>query len=272
MGVRDLPRAEEGAAGRRPQHQRRRRGRLRPEPRHRPTRRWTSSCKAIEKAGYKPGEDIVPGARLRRDRVLQGRQVRAWRARARSLDAGEHGRLPRRPGRPTIRSSRSRTACAEDDWEGWKLLTDTLGAKVQLVGDDLFVTNPERLRRGHRAAASANSILVKVNQIGTLTETLDAVEMAHRARLHRRDVPPLGRDRGCDHRRPRGRHQLRADQDRLAVALGPAGQVQPAASASRRSWATAARYAGRSVLRALKPAPVAAALTATGLRYRRACG
>ncbi|WP_421931476.1 phosphopyruvate hydratase [Phenylobacterium sp.] len=70
--------------------------------------------------------------------------------------------------------------CGEDDFEGWKLLTDKLGAKVQLVGDDLFVTNPKRLAMGIEKGL-ANSILVKVNQIGTLSETLDAVEMAHRA-------------------------------------------------------------------------------------------
>ena len=69
---------------------------------------------------------------------------------------------------------------AEDDWDGWKLATDRLGGKVQLVGDDLFVTNPERLRRGIETG-TANAILIKVNQIGTLTETLEAVEMAHRA-------------------------------------------------------------------------------------------
>jgi len=66
---------------------------------------------------------------------------------------------------------------AEDDWEGWRLLTTTLGRRVQLVGDDLFVTNPERLQRGIDAGV-ANSILVKVNQIGTLTETLEAIELA----------------------------------------------------------------------------------------------
>jgi enolase len=71
--------------------------------------------------------------------------------------------------------------CSEDDWEGWKLLTDTLGDKVQLVGDDLFVTNPRRLAEGISKGV-ANSMLVKVNQIGTLTETLQAVDMAHRAR------------------------------------------------------------------------------------------
>jgi len=70
--------------------------------------------------------------------------------------------------------------CAEDDFDGWKLLTDKLGAKVQLVGDDLFVTNPARLSGGIDRGL-ANSILVKVNQIGTLSETLDAVDMAHRA-------------------------------------------------------------------------------------------
>jgi enolase len=68
----------------------------------------------------------------------------------------------------------------ENDWEGWKILTDTIGDKVQLVGDDLFVTNPERLQQGIDAA-TANSLLVKVNQIGSLTETLDAVSLAQRA-------------------------------------------------------------------------------------------
>ena len=70
---------------------------------------------------------------------------------------------------------------AEDDWDGWKTLTDLVGDKTQLVGDDLFVTNTARLRDGIRMGV-ANSILVKVNQIGSLTETLDAVETAHKAR------------------------------------------------------------------------------------------
>lgn len=67
----------------------------------------------------------------------------------------------------------------ENDWDGWKLLTDKLGDKVQLVGDDLFVTNVEFLKKGIETGC-ANSILIKVNQIGSLTETLDAIEMAHR--------------------------------------------------------------------------------------------
>ena len=69
---------------------------------------------------------------------------------------------------------------AEDDWEGWKIATDLIGDKCQLVGDDLFVTNVERLSKGI-ADGVANSILIKVNQIGTLTETLAAIEMAHKA-------------------------------------------------------------------------------------------
>jgi len=69
---------------------------------------------------------------------------------------------------------------AEDDWEGWVAMTQALGSRVQLVGDDLFVTNPVRLRKGIELGA-ANALLVKVNQIGTLSETLDAVDLAHRA-------------------------------------------------------------------------------------------
>jgi enolase len=72
--------------------------------------------------------------------------------------------------------------CSEDDWEGWRMLTDKLGGKVQLVGDDLFVTNPDRLAMGIERGCG-NSMLVKVNQIGTLSETLRAVDMAHRARM-----------------------------------------------------------------------------------------
>ena len=68
----------------------------------------------------------------------------------------------------------------EEDWEGWKIMTERLGKKIQLVGDDLFVTNTERLKKGIDLGV-ANSILIKVNQIGTLTETLDAIEMAKRA-------------------------------------------------------------------------------------------
>ncbi len=117
----------------------------------------------------------------------------------------------------------------EDDWEGWKTLTDAIGSQVQIVGDDLFVTNPERLARGI-ASDTANALLVKVNQIGTLTETLDAVDHGPPCRLPLHDEPPLGRDRGRHHRRPRGRGGRRPDQDRRPGAVGARGEVQPAAA------------------------------------------
>ena len=116
---------------------------------------------------------------------------------------------------------------AEDDWDAWKRLTRELGDRVQLVGDDLFVTNPERLRRGIDEGV-ANSILVKVNQIGTLTETLEAIALAHDAGLHGGHLAPLGRDRGHDDRRPRRRHERRPDQDGRPRALRPRREVQPA--------------------------------------------
>ena len=116
---------------------------------------------------------------------------------------------------------------AEDDWDAWGQLTTELGDRVQLVGDDLFVTNPERLRQGIERGV-ANSILVKVNQIGTLTETVEAVAARAGERLHRGHVAPLRRDRGCHDRRPRRRARHRPDQDGRARPLGPRRQVQPA--------------------------------------------
>ena len=135
-------------------------------------------AKACEKAGYKPGEDITfaldcASTEFFKDGIydLEGEGKR--------FDAGQMvDYLANLAARYPIASIED--GCAEDDWAGWKLLTERLGSKLQLVGDDLFVTNPERLRRGIQAG-TGNSILVKVNQIGTLTETLEAVEIAHRA-------------------------------------------------------------------------------------------
>jgi len=131
---------------------------------------------------------------------------------------------------------------AEDDWDGWKEITAKLGAKVQLVGDDLFVTNPERLARGI-AAGAANALLVKVNQIGTLTETLDAVDLAHRS----------GYKTMMSHRSGETEDTTIAD---LAVAVG-SGQIKTGAPARSERVAkynqllrieeeldAAARYAG----------------------------
>ncbi len=121
---------------------------------------------------------------------------------------------------------------AEDDWDGWKMMTDALGDKIQIVGDDLFVTNTERLKRGIEAGVG-NSILVKVNQIGTLTETLDAMQSRGECGIHGRGVASFGRDRRPVHRRPGGGHKRRPDQDGLGEPYRPHRQVQPVAAHRR---------------------------------------
>ena len=115
----------------------------------------------------------------------------------------------------------------EEDWDGWRMLTERIGGTVQLVGDDLFVTNTERLRRGIELGVG-NSILVKVNQIGTLTETLDAIRTARDAGYTAVMSHRSGETEDVDDRRPRGRDRLRPDQDRRAVALRSRREVQPA--------------------------------------------
>ncbi len=134
--------------------------------------------KAIEKAGYKPGDDICLALDCAStEYFIEGNYVMAGEKKTLS-PAKNVDYLARLVADYPIISIED--GCAEDDWEGWKLLTDKLGKKVQLVGDDLFVTNPRRLAEGIKKGV-ANSMLVKVNQIGTLTETLQAVDMAHRA-------------------------------------------------------------------------------------------
>jgi len=135
---------------------------------------------AIEKAGYKPGEDF---------RIAMDAATSEWWS-----DEDQCYHLPKRGTVMTRQQmvdmwvdfcekypiiSRE-DGMAEEDWEGWKMLTDALGKKIQLVGDDLFVTNTQRIKKGIQLKA-ANSVLIKLNQIGTLTETLDAIQMAHRA-------------------------------------------------------------------------------------------
>ena len=135
---------------------------------------------AIEKAGYKPGEDFM---------IAMDPAVSEWFS---AEDECYH--LPKRGIVKTRQEMVDmwvgfcdkypiisiEDGMAEDDWEGWKMLTDALGKRIQLVGDDLFVTNVERLKKGISLGV-ANSILIKVNQIGTLTETLNAIQTAHRA-------------------------------------------------------------------------------------------
>jgi enolase len=133
---------------------------------------------AIEKAGYEPGKDIFialdPAAS---SFFVDGKYVLAGEGR--TLDSA--GMVDFYAGLvdkyPIISIE---DGMAEDDWDGFKLMTDTLGSRIQVVGDDLFVTNTERIARGIEAG-SANSVLIKLNQIGTLSETLDAIEMAKRA-------------------------------------------------------------------------------------------
>ena len=201
---------------------------------------------AIEKAGYRPGEDIVLALDLRRHGVLQGRRLSSTKAKARSAPRSEQAKyLADLVARYPIVSIED--GMAEDDFEGWKMLTDLIGEKCQLVGDDLFVTNVTRLADGIKDGL-ANSILVKVNQIGTLTETLAAVEMAHKA----------GYTAVMSHRSGETEDSTIAD---LAVATN-CGQIKTGSLA--RADRTAkynqllrieeelgpqARYAGRSVLK-----------------------
>ncbi len=203
--------------------------------------------RAIEKAGYNPGEDVFLALDPASTEFFKdGKYV--LEGEGKTLDAG--GMVKLYDGlcaRYPIISIED--GMAEGDWDGWAALTAALGGKIQLVGDDIFVTNTAILKRGIEQDV-ANAILIKVNQIGSLTETLEAVDMAHRASLARGDEPPFRRDRGFHHRRSGRRHQLRADQDRFGFALRPAGQIQPAAPHRG--------DAGRSgdLRRALHPAPL----------------
>jgi enolase len=136
--------------------------------------------KSIDKAGYRPGEEIVLALDCAATEYFRdGRYVISGEGKSLSADENVSYLSSLVADYPIVSIE---DGCAEDDWLGWRMLTEALGEKVQLVGDDLFVTNPDRLSRGI-AEGCGNSLLVKVNQIGTLTETLEAVEMAHRARM-----------------------------------------------------------------------------------------
>jgi enolase len=134
--------------------------------------------KSIEAAGYKPGDDVMIALDCAATEFFKNGKYEIS-GEGKSLDSAGMARyladLVKRYPIVSIEDGMS-----EDDWDGWKALTDEIGAKVQLVGDDLFVTNTARLSEGIKKGI-ANSILVKVNQIGSLSETLDAVGMAQRA-------------------------------------------------------------------------------------------
>ena len=135
---------------------------------------------AIEKAGYEPGKDVMLGLDVAATEMYD-KETKLYdlKHEGKKLTAEQMVDLYEEwvNNFPIVTIE---DGLDEEDWDGWKVLTDRLGKKVQLVGDDLFVTNTERLERGIEAGV-ANSILIKVNQIGTITETLDAIEMAKRA-------------------------------------------------------------------------------------------
>ncbi|TDH63663.1 phosphopyruvate hydratase [Dankookia rubra] len=202
-------------------------------------------ARACEAAGHRVGEDIMFALDCASTEFYQDGVYR-MEGEGKSLDsAGMVDYLAALCAKWPIISIED--GMSEDDWAGWKLLTEKLGAKVQLVGDDLFVTNPERLRQGIETG-TGNAILVKVNQIGTLTETLEAVEMAHRA----------GYKAVMSHRSGETEDATIAD---LAVATN-CGQIKTG-SLSRsdrlakynqlirieQQLGSAARYAGRGILR-----------------------
>jgi len=200
---------------------------------------------SIEKAGYRPGEDIVLCLDPASTEFYENGRYEL-KGEGKSLSSAElvdyYADLVARYPIVSIEDGH-----AEDDWDGWKLMTERLGSKLQLVGDDLFVTNPQRLKRGI-ALGTANSILVKVNQIGTLTETLEAVETAHRA----------GFTAVMSHRSGETEDATIAD---LAVATN-CGQIKTGSLARsdrtakynqliriEQELGSAARFAGRSILR-----------------------
>ena len=202
-------------------------------------------AKACEKVGYRPGEDVTFALDPASTEFFKDGRYHL-EGEGKILDgAGMVRYLEDLCKRYPIVSIED--GCAEDDWETWKLLTDTIGKKVQIVGDDLLVTNPIRLRRGI-AEGSANAILVKVNQIGSLTEALEAVEIAHRA----------GWKAVMSHRSGETEDSTIAD---LAVATNCGQSKTGSLSRSDRTakynqlirieqeLGTAARYAGRTILR-----------------------
>ncbi len=182
---------------------------------------------AIEKAGYKAGGDVMLALDCAATEFFKDGAY-AYEGEGKKRSGQEQAEyLAELVGAYPIVSIED--GMSEDDWDGWKILTDLIGDKCQLVGDDLFVTNVERLAVGHQGRRRQ----LDPGQ-GQPDRHADRDAGGRRdgaqGGLHRGDVAPLRRDRGFDHRRPRGRHQLRADQDRLAGALRPHRQIQPAAA------------------------------------------
>ncbi len=196
---------------------------------------------AIDKAGYEPGKDIAlaldcAASEFHRDGKYQLASEGLALTSAQFTDV-----LATWCKKYPIVSIED--AMSESDWEGWKILTERLGKEVQLVGDDIFVTNTRIIREGI-AKGVANSVLIKINQIGTLTETFAAIDDGAPRSLYHRDLASLGRDRGQPHRRHRRRHQCRADQDRLAFPIRPRSPNTTSCCGSRRTWARRRAFRG----------------------------
>ncbi len=210
---------------------------------------------AIDKAGYTPGQQIAIGLDCAASEFYKEGKYHLERRRHGPVAAEWTDILATWADKYPIVSVED--GMAENDWDGWKHLTDELGAKLQLVGDDLFVTNTKILKEGI-AKGVANSILIKINQIGTLSETFAAIEMAKRAGYTAVISHRSRRNRRRDHRRHRGGHQRRPDQDRLDEPQRPRRQVQPVAAHRRRPWRRrAVPRPRRAVLPALTWSPLA---------------
>ena len=181
--------------------------------------------KAIEAAGFKPGVDIALALDPAASEFFKGgAYVYSGEGVMRSVEEQVDYLIKLADAYPILSIE---DGMAENDWAGWKLLTQKLGSRRQLVGDDIFVTNVEILERGIKEGI-ANSILIKVNQIGTLSETLAAVDMAQRSGYTAVMSHRSGETEDFNHCRSCGRHQLRTDQDRLALPVGSPGKVQSA--------------------------------------------
>jgi enolase len=185
---------------------------------------------AIANAGYKLGTDVTLALDCASSEFYEDGKYNLSGEGKRS----DVGRFRRLSGRLTAQlpDHLHRRRSGRADWAGWKLLTTRSAIAMQLVGDDLFVTNTKILKDGIDKAI-ANSILIKFNQIGTLTETLEAIQMAKARALHRDRLAPLRRNRRHHHRRPGGGYFGWPDQDRLAVPFRSRFQVQPAAAHRR---------------------------------------
>ena len=187
---------------------------------------------AVEKAGYTPGEEICIALDPASTEFFDaGRGLYVLASEGRELPpadmAAYYADLCARYPIISIEDG-----MAEEDWDGWAELTRLVGDKVQLVGDDLFVTNVERLKRGIDLR-TANSILIKLNQIGTLTETLDAISMAHRAGYTTVVSHRSGETEDATIADLAVATNAGPDQDRRSLARRADGQVQPAAAHRR---------------------------------------